>query len=375
MAIEKKRSVKSRKELSHGEKLHHHSFRRKLRVNVGKIKPINFLFLTLAGFINGAGVALFLVPWQLLDSGFSGTSYLINYLTDIPLSVWLIVLNFPFFLLAFKRMGLSVVVYSLYAIAMYSLAVFLYQSVFGICGPGPDYSESPFVTKEYDIILAALFGGLISGVGSGLTIRFGGAMDGVEVMGVMFAKRVGLTVGQFVMVYNAVLYILSGFLMGDFQVPLYSVVAYAVGLKAVDFIVDGLDKGKAAIIITGKPAEVGKGISDTMGRGITLLRARGFYSQEEKGMLYCVVNRFEVGTLKKVISALDPEAFVSINEVSDMMGSSDVKLRRRSKRPKFIPPVPPADPIPQTEHTDGASGIVPAAKDAPEPDTETKQEE
>ncbi len=341
MAIEKKRSVKSRKELSHGgDKLHNHSFRRKVKVNVGKIKPVNFLWLTLAGFINGAGVALFLVPWQLLDGGLSGTSYLINYLTDIPLSVWLVLLNFPFFLLAFKRMGLSVVVYSLYAIAMYSLAVFLYQSVFGLCGPGPEFADSPFVTKEYDIILAALFGGLVSGVGSGLTIRFGGAMDGVEVMGVMFAKKLGVTVGQFVMGYNAVLYIAAGFLMGDFQVPLYSVVAYAVGLKAVDFIVDGLDKGKAAIIITGKPAEVGKGISDTMGRGITLLKARGFYSQEEKGMLYCVVNRFEIGTLKKVVSALDPDAFVSINEVSDMMGNESVKLRRRVKRPKNTLPPP-----------------------------------
>ena len=297
-----------------------------------RIRPVNFIFLTLAGFVNAAGVALFLVPWSLLDGGLSGTSFLLFHFTDIPISIWLIVLNFPFFLLAVKKMGIPVIVYSLYAIAMYSLATWLYQSVFQFCGP--DFTDSPFVKNEFDIILAAVFGGLISGIGSGLTIRFGGAMDGVEVMGVMFAKKIGVTVGQFVMGYNAVLYVLAGILLKDFQVPLYSIIAYSIGLKAVDFIVDGLDKGKAAIIITENPEQVGRGISEAMGRGLTELQAKGFYSGEERSMLYCVVNRFEIGTLKRIVSELDPGAFVSISEVSDMLGS-DVKFkpgRRRGSR-------------------------------------------
>lgn len=319
----------------------------------GRRVYVNILFLTLAGIVNAAGVTLFLVPWELLDGGLSGTSFLMSSATGVSLSVWLIVFNFPFFLLAWRRMGASTVLYSLYAIAVYSLTSFLFQSVFRFCGP--DKMQSPFVTKEYDIILAAVFGGLISGIGSGLTIRFGGAMDGVEVMGVMFAKRVGLTVGQFVMAYNAVLYIVAGVVFKDFQVPLYSVIAYAVGLKAVDFIVEGLDKGKAAFIITDNPDEVGKAISAAMGRGITMMDAHGFYSKAKKGLLYCVVNRFEIGSLKRIISDIDPDAFVSVSDVSDMLGS-DVKLNlRKIKREKtLLPPlaegdIPPVDCAAETE--------------------------
>ena len=293
----------------------------------------NFLFLTLAGFVNAVGVTLFLTPWKLLDGGFSGTSFLMSEYTGIPISVWLLLFNIPFFLFAIRKMGFSVVVYSIYAIAIYSLSAYLFQYVFRWCGE--DLSTSPFVTKEYDLILAAIFGGLISGIGSGLTIRFGGAMDGVEVLGVLFAKKIGLTIGQFVMSYNAVLYLVAGVLMRDFQVPLYSVLAYAVGLKAVDFIVDGLDKGKAAIIITEHPDKVGGALSSALGRGLTELRAKGFYSGEERHMLYCVVNRFEIGTLKRLVSSTDPEAFVSISEVSDMMGS-DIRFRSvRGRRGKM----------------------------------------
>lgn len=284
---------------------------------------INLCFLTLAGFVNAAGVTLFLVPWKLIDGGLSGTSFVLSQLTGTHLAMWLVLLNFPFFLLAWKKMGKSTVMYSLYAIAMYALATFLFQSVFKLCGE--DHMQSPFVANEYDIILAALFGGLISGMGSGLTIRFGGAMDGIEVMGVMFAKKVGMTIGQFVMVYNALLYVLVGFLFKDFQIPLYSIIAYAIGLKAVDFIVDGLDKGKAAFIITDHPQQVGKAISDSLGRGITVIDAHGYYSKKKKAVLYCIVNRFEISVLKNIIHAIDAQAFVAVSEVSDMYGS-DVNL-------------------------------------------------
>lgn len=318
--------------MRHEEKANrHHAHHAQHAHHAGRIKPLNFLFLTVAGFVNAIGVALFLTPLQLIDGGFSGTSFVIFHLTDIPMFVWLLALNTPFFLLAWKKLGINVVIYSLYAIAMYSLAMFLYQQVFKLCGP--DAMQSPVIKNDYDMILAAIFGGLISGVGSGLTIRFGGAMDGVEVMGVMFAKRMGVTVGQFVMGYNVVLYTVAGVLLGQFQTPLYSIVAYAVGLKAVDFIVDGLDKGKAATIITDNATEVAQGLSEVMGCSVTMLKAKGYYSQEIKGMLYCVVNRFEIGELKHIVSEIDPRAFVSINEVSDTMSTTaNIRFKSSSKK-------------------------------------------
>ena len=101
-----------------------------------------------------------------------------------------------------------------------------------------------------DLLLCALFGGVISGIGSGLAIRFGGAMDGIEVMAVIFAKRLGMTVGTFVMIYNVILYIICGIVLDSWILPLYSIVTYIAALKTIDYIVDGIDRAKCAIIIT-----------------------------------------------------------------------------------------------------------------------------
>ena len=169
-----------------------------------------------------------------------------------------------------------------------------------------------------DLLLCALFGGLISGVGSGLAIRFGGAMDGVEVLAVIFAKRLGLTVGNFVMVYNVVLYIICGLVMGSWILPLYSIVTYGAALKTIDYIVEGIDRSKAATIITGCPEEVCKVLSDTFSCGITTIQAQGYYSKEEKSMVYIVLNRFQIGKMKEIVHQADRFAYISISEVADV---------------------------------------------------------
>ena len=126
-----------------------------------------------------------------------------------------------------------------------------------------------------DLLLCALFGGVISGIGSGLAIRYGGAMDGIEVMAVIFAKRAGVTVGTFVMVYNIILYIICGCVLQSWVLPLYSIVAYSAALKTVDFIVEGIDRAKCAIIVTEWPHEICKVLTETFGSGITRVSAKG----------------------------------------------------------------------------------------------------
>lgn len=181
-------------------------------------------------------------------------------------------------------------------------------------------SSSPFAGT--DLLLCAIFGGLISGVGSGLTIRFGGAIDGVEVMSVIFAKRMGITVGTFVMIYNVFLYIIIGIVCNSWVLPMYSILTYAAALKSVDFIVDGFDKAKAAMIITNKPNEICARLSESFGRGITLIKANGYYFNTEKTLVYFVINRFQIGKLKDIVSSIDPYAYVTINDISDVLRSS-----------------------------------------------------
>jgi len=189
----------------------------------------NFIFLFVAGCINAFGVNIFLAPVGLYDSGISGTSILLSQITPdyLSLSVFLLILNVPLFLFGLKKQGTAFTVYSLFAVAVYSAASWIIVDVLPV-----DVSFASPLAGE-DLLLCALFGGVISGVGSGLTIRYGGAIDGVEVMAVIFAKKLSLTVGTFVMIYNVILYILCGSVMHSWILPLYSIVAYGAGLKTV----------------------------------------------------------------------------------------------------------------------------------------------
>lgn len=279
----------------------------------------NFIVLTVAGFINAFGVTVFLAPVKLYDSGISGTSMLLSQITPeyLSLSVFLILLNVPLFIYGLKRQGAVFTVYSLFAVAMYSLGAWLITDVLPI-----DVSmASPLAGT--DLLLCALFGGIISGVGSGLTIRLGGAIDGVEVMAVIFAKRLGLTVGSFVMIYNVLLYVVCGFVIQSWILPLYSIVTYWAALKTIDYIVEGFDRAKAATIVTTMPDEVCAALSAAFGSGMTLMNARGYYSLTEKTVIYFVVNRFQVGRMKEIVHSIDLGAFISINEVADVFGSEN----------------------------------------------------
>lgn len=281
-----------------------------------------FLILTAASVINAVGVTLILAPNRLLDSGISGTAFLLDMVTPpyLVLSMFLIICNFPFYILGCKRLGWEFVIYSLYAITIYSLAALLFRNIIPF-----DFSHGSPITHD-DMLLSAIFGGLLSGVGSGLVIRNGGAIDGVEVMAVLFAKKLGLTVGTFVMSYNVALYLISALVFHSWIVPLYSIITYSVGIKTIDFIVEGLDKAKAVYIISNHPDEMQEQLSKTLGRGVTTIDARGYYSGEKKVLIYCVVNRFEIRTVKRIAASVDPSAFLTVSDVSETLGGESIKF-------------------------------------------------
>ena len=246
-----------------------------------KLRMIHMAMLTVAGMINAFGITIFLTPVKLYDSGISGTSMLLEQITPpyLSLSLFLLVLNIPLFLFGLKKQGKTFTAYAIYAVAIYSLFAWLITDVLPI-----DVSmASPLAGT--DLLLCALFGGVISGIGSGLAIRCGGAMDGIEVMAVIFAKRLGVSVGTFVMVYNILLYIVCGIVLQSWILPLYSIVTYTAALKTIDFIVEGIDRAKCAIIVTEKPDEICKALSEAFGSGTTKLNAKGGYSNRSKGMV------------------------------------------------------------------------------------------
>ena len=288
--------------------------RAKLISRISKLSIQNFVMLTIAGIINALGVTAFLVPVHLYDSGASGTAMLLAQIApkDLGLSLFLLLLNVPLFLYGLKMQGKAFTVYAIYAVIIYSIAVWIISDRFSSF----EETNSPLAGK--DLLLCALFGGIISGIGSGTAIRFGGAMDGVEVMAVIFAKRIGITVGTFVMIYNVILYTVCGIFLQSWILPLYSTVAYMAALKTVDFIVEGIDRAKCAMIVTTKPEEVCSILSMTFESGMTRINALGAYSHQPKTLVYFVLNRFQVPKAKELIYNVDKSAYITITEVADI---------------------------------------------------------
>lgn len=281
----------------------------------------NFLFLLLAGCVNAFGVTVFLAPVKLYDSGISGTSMLLSQITPeyMSLSVFLLILNIPLFLIGLKKQGLAFTVYSVFTVGVYSLGSWLISDVLPI-----DVSMVSPLAGE-DLLLCALFGGMISGCGSGLTIRYGGALDGIEVMAVIFAKQLNVTVGTFVMMFNLILYVVCGLVIHSWILPLYSIVTYMAALKTVDFIVEGFDRSKEVMIITEKPDQINEALLQTFECGTTKIAAKGGYSNADKTIIYFVVNRFQIAKMRNIIHAVDPKAYVTISEVADVFKANEDK--------------------------------------------------
>ncbi len=278
------------------------------------IKFKNVFMLTIAGLVNAFGVTVFLSPVKLYDSGISGTSMLLSQITPdwCSLSLFLLLLNIPLFVFGYKKQGSLFTLYSLYTVMVYSFGAWLITDILPI-----DVSlASPLAGT--DLLLCALFGGLISGVGSGITIRYGGAIDGVEVMSVIFAKKIGITVGTFVMIYNVCLYILCGFVMNSWILPLYSIVTYAAGLKTIDFIVEGIDRSKAAMIITTKADEICNILMTEFESGTTKIPIKGGYSNSDMTMVYFVLDRFQISKMREIVHTVDEKAYITISEVADV---------------------------------------------------------
>ncbi|MBR5718542.1 MAG: YitT family protein [Clostridia bacterium] len=290
-----------------------------LKSGLKELKLFNFIMLAIAGCINAFGVTVFLFPVKLYDSGISGLSMLLDQVTPsfLTLSLFLLILNIPIFIFGLSRQGAAFTVYSIFTVGIYSVASFMIMNVLPI-----DVSFiSPLAGS--DLLLCAVFGGLISGIGSGMTIRYGGAIDGIDVLSVVFAKHIGISLGTFNMVFNAALYIVCGIVINSWILPLYSIVTYYVGSKTVDYIVEGFDRSKCAMIVTTKADAISDALSETFGVSGTIVNAMGGYSKERKQIVYFIINHFQINKLKRVVHDIDGAAFISLQEVSDIIKISE----------------------------------------------------
>jgi uncharacterized membrane-anchored protein YitT (DUF2179 family) len=271
----------------------------------------NFLMLTLGSILAAVALETFLIPNTILDGGVTGISIIIAKLTKLPLSVLILILNIPFVYVGYKNLGKRFLVRAIYCMVLFSISLHLFEPV-------------EQITSE--MLLATVYGGVLLGIGVGFVIRFGGCVDGTESVAIVISKKTNFSVGQIVLIFNLFIYGTAGFIFG-FDRAMYSLLTYFITFKVIDMVSEGLDQAKAAMIITDKGTDLSKIIYKKLGRTTTSINGNGLISGE-KEVLYCVLTRGEVFELKKIVEDIDESAFVSILEVSDIIGNH-IKSRKK----------------------------------------------
>ncbi len=254
----------------------------------------------LASFSIGA----ILIPNLILDGGINGISIMLGQVTSIKTSIYIILLNIPFIILGYKTLGREFVFKALFAMLVFSGM---------LC-----YTETLDIAI-HDKLLATIYGGLVLGLGVGIIIRYGGCLDGTEIAALIISKKTNFSVGQIVLICNVFIYGTAGFIFG-FDRALYSLLTYFITFKVIDFVSEGLEQGKAVLIVTNQSAKVAKDIYEKLGRTVTSFEGKGMINGETM-ILYCVITRLELTELRNIVNADDVQAFVTVIDVSEIIGS------------------------------------------------------
>lgn len=272
--------------------------------NKASQQVMNYIILVAGAIVAAFALEQILIPALIMDGGMVGIAMIVSTKTPIPLSVMTLALNLPLVFIGGKKLERSFVFRSLTAMAVFSAAL----TFFG----GAHYHVTD------DKLLATVFGGMLLGFGVGLVLLNGGCLDGTEAVAVMVSRKFSFSVGQIVLFFNVLIYLTAGALFG-LDRALYSLLTYFIVSKIEDFVNTGMQQGKAVMIITNHGEEIANDIYQTLGRTVTLMEGSGLISGE-KIVLYCVVTRIEVPTLRKLVNNDDYSAFMAISDVSEIVG-------------------------------------------------------
>lgn len=278
-------------------------------------KLLEYFFLIVGAILAAWSLECFLVPNSILDGGVNGISIILNKLYGINLSLLLVIINVPFLFIGYKNLGSEFLVKSVSTILIFSLFVHIFSDVANVTD---------------DILLATIYGSAALGIGVGLIIKSGACLDGTESLGIVISKNTNLSVGQFVLICNCIIFLVAGFIFGIDR-ALFSLLAYFITSKIIDQITNGFESAKAAMIITDIGEEISKAIYQKIGRTCTKLKGKGLLSGE-KEILYCVITRIEVSQLRKIVLESDNSAFITISDVSEIIGSHIKGNKKKLKK-------------------------------------------
>lgn len=272
---------------------------------------MDFFIITIGAVIAAFALGEFLIPNLILDGGINGVSLMLSKITKVSISIFIVALNIPFMLAGYKSLGKSFLFKALYAMFLFSLLLLVFERREGFTS---------------DIILATVYGGLMLGIGVGLIIKRGGCLDGTETIAMIISKKTNFSVGQVVLMFNIVIYTIAGFLYG-FDRALYSLLTYFITFKIIDIVSEGFEQAKAVFVITNQGKEIADDIYNKLGRTVTSLEGEGLINGKTM-VLYSVITRLELSEFKQIVTKDDRRAFVTVMDVSEIIG------RHMKKRPE-----------------------------------------
>jgi uncharacterized membrane-anchored protein YitT (DUF2179 family) len=274
------------------------------------------VFFISAGVIMASiGLKGFLLPNGFLDGGAMGIALLGSEISNIELSILIVLVNIPFIIIGVRQVSSIFAIRS--TLAILSLAILVH------------YIELPLATS--DPLLIAVFGGFFLGAGIGLTIRGGAVIDGTEVLAILVNRKSSLSVGDFIAIFNVVVFALAAFLT-SLEIAMYSMLTYLAASKTVDFILNGVEEYIGVMIVSEFPDKIKASIINDLGRGVTVFRADpGFgktgHSEGDKKVLFCAITRLEVNRLVNHVELLDDKAFIIQYALKDAKGGM---IKRRA---------------------------------------------
>lgn len=279
---------------------------RNFRINL--IRLIKDVLLITTGIFSAAfGLKGFLLTNHFIDGGAMGISLLIAQITALPLFMLIILVNLPFIVLGYRILG----------------RLFALKTTLAIIGLSIVVATVSFPDVTKDNLLVAVFGGFFLGAGIGFAIRGGAVIDGTEVLAVFVSRKLGLTIGDVIMLFNVIIFAAAAYLL-NVEIALYSMITYLAASKTVDFLVEGIDEYIGVTIVSRKPAEIKQMIIGELGKGVTVYQGKeGYGKQGEMSgieIVYTVITRLELNKLTTAIQKVDSKAFVVMNSVKDTKG-------------------------------------------------------
>lgn len=282
---------------------------------------LNFLGMTIGCILAAFALEEFLIPNSILDGGVAGISIIIHKLSKINLGLLVFFINIPFIYIGYKNLGKTFLFKAAYSIVLFSILLEM-------------FATSPALTG--DPLLGMVYGGALLGIGVGMVIRSGGCVDGTESVAIVISKNTSFSVGQIVLLFNMIIFATAGFIFGIDR-ALYSLLTYVITFKVIDFVSEGLTQAKEIMIISDNSEKLSSIIYEKLGRTCTIIKGSGLISGK-KDIIYVVLTRLELPELRRIINDEDKSAFVTVSDISEIIGnhikSTEEKKKIKNKKKK-----------------------------------------